>query len=66
MGEDKSTGQWIELWEICEHCGGTGREPQTRIGMGEVCTAQCASGKKRKLITLAELRERIHRIPKDY
>ena len=60
MGMERRLGPWVEIWELCERCDGTGIEPQTHIGMREACTAGCAGGKKRKMITLAEFRDLVH------
>ena len=60
MAKDLKPGPWVEIWEQCEHCGGTGVEPQTHIGMREACIARCTSGKARKLITVKEFHDLLH------
>ena len=41
MAADQKPGPWVEIWEQCEHCGGTGIEPQTHVGLRESCHAGC-------------------------
>lgn len=55
MGMERKPGPWVEIWELREHCDGTGIEPQTHIGMREASTARCRSGKATKLVAFAEL-----------
>ena len=60
MEVDQTPGPWVEIWEQCEHCGGTGVEPQTHPGMREACTAGCNRGKSRKLVTVKEFHDLLH------
>jgi len=56
-GGRQETRTWVEIWEQREHCGCTGVESQTHLGMREVCVARCSSGNARKLITVKEFHE---------
>jgi hypothetical protein len=60
MAEDQKPGPWVEIWEQCEHCNGTGIEPETFHGLREGCTARCNNGKSRKLFTFEEFHDLLH------
>lgn len=60
MESSQKPGPWVEIWEQCEHCGGTGIELQTHVGLREACHAGCSDGKLRKLITVKEFHDLLH------
>jgi hypothetical protein len=60
MAEDNKPGPWVEIWEQCEHYGGSGIEAQTHVGLREACNAGCNRGKLRKLITVNEFHDLLH------
>ena len=60
MGE--ANGPWIEIWEVCRVCNGTGHDPKAN----SVCK-NCGGvdgerkGKVKKMITFPEFHDIMHR-----
>jgi hypothetical protein len=57
---DQKPGPWVEIWDQCDRCGGSGIEPQEHVGLREACRAGCTGGLLRKLVTVKEFHELLH------
>ena len=55
-------GPWIEIWELCEVCNGTGRNPKADSACPKCGQAEGErKGKVKKMITFPEFHDIMHR-----
>jgi DnaJ-class molecular chaperone len=55
--EQITGGPWVEITEACPECNGTGRSRARPNAYAEGCATCNATGKRKRTITILELRE---------